>query len=124
MRRLHAMGLLAPFVGVAIACGTDSHLYQGRLFREERACLASTTALDVVEGDGVRICGPICLSQPHADGGRSIYVSSECGPFPYLFDASSSDPACGPALDALGRSDSCLSDGGSSNPLPRDAATD
>jgi hypothetical protein len=103
------------------ACGVDgTHIYRGRLFVEARNCLGTTSSVDVVEGDepptGTE-CAPACLAQRRAEGGRTIYVSTMCGPYPFDFDTSGSDPACGAALAALGRDDTCLSDGGSTAPV-------
>lgn len=119
-RRLFALGLVsfATIAVYALACGDPSHVYEGRLFVERRGCLGTTASVDVVEGDPAGDCGPTCLAQPHNDGGRSIYVSRMCGPFPFGFDPSGSDPACPAALAALERNDTCLVDGGSTHPLP------
>jgi hypothetical protein len=105
-------------IATALACGDGSHIFEGRLFRPDRSCLASTSSIDVVEGDPPGDCGPICLAQPLADGGRAIYVATMCAPYPFAFDASGADLLCPPALASLERSDSCLTDGGSTNPLP------
>jgi hypothetical protein len=127
-RRLFALGLapLAMLVECAFACGEPSHIFEGRLFVEERECLGTKSSVDVVEGDTPAECGPTCLAQPLADGGRSIYVATMCGPYPYGFDASGSDPLCPRALAALARNDTCFVDGGSSSPAstPADAASD
>lgn len=98
------------------ACGDESHVFEGRLFLEGRKCLGTNASVDVVEGSPPGSCGPRCLSQHHADGGRSLYVSTMCGPFPFDFDSSGTDPGCGDALAALARNDTCLLDGGSSAP--------
>lgn len=117
---------IVVILGLAASCGDPSHVFEGRLFVEGRECLGTTASVDVVEGDRPGDCGPICLSQPLADGGRALYVASMCGPFPYKFDSSGTDPKCPTALAAFARNDTCLLDGGSSNPLPppADAGTD
>ena len=54
--RLSWRAFLALFgvIGLlAFACGDGSHIYFGRLFVEERECLATESALDVVEGRNV-----------------------------------------------------------------------
>ena len=112
---LCAFALLAAY---GLACGDPSHVYEGRLFVERRQCLGTTASVDVVEGDPPGSCGPTCLAQPQSDGGRAIYVSTMCGPYPFAFDASGSDPACPQALAALERNDTCLVDGGSTSPAP------
>ncbi len=121
--RAIAVAIAAPAIVciVHISCGDTSHIFQGRFYLRDRACLGTTSSIDVVEGDVPPSCPPACLAQPLADGGRSIYVSSMCAPYPYLFDASSSDPLCPPALDAWNRNDTCLSDGGSTHPASSDA---
>ncbi len=120
---------LAAVVGgllpaVVAACGDPSHIFEGRLFVEDRdrACLGTTSSVDVVEGDPPGTCSAVCLAQGHADGGRSIYVSTMCGRYPFMFDASGSDPSCPAALAALERDDTCLVDGGSANPSLVDEA--
>lgn len=117
-RETIALGIVT-FAGLcALHCGDPSHVYEGRLFLEARDCLGTTASVDVVEGDMPGNCGPTCLTQPSSDGGRAIYVSTMCGPYPFGFDASASDPACPRALAALERNDTCLVDGGSSSPAP------
>jgi hypothetical protein len=100
------------------ACGDASHIYEGRLYREDRQCLATKSSVDVVEGEAPGDCGARCLVQRTTDGSRAIYVSTMCAPFPFNFDATGSDPACADALAALTRNDTCLTDGGSTAPLP------
>ena len=116
--------LAAVVVLVAFACGDGSHIYFARLFVEGRDCLATESALDVVEGDeAVATCATTCLTRA-VDGGRITYVSNVCGPFPQGFDVSGQDPTCARAIDAQRRNDTCLSDGGSTRPLPKDAGED
>lgn len=98
-------------------------MFEGQLFVERRACLGTPSSIDVVDGERAGDCGPTCLVQLLADGGRTIYVSTMCAPYPFAVDASGTDPACSKALAALGRSDVCLLDGGSSNP-PSDTTSD
>jgi hypothetical protein len=122
-----ALATLPAFLLVGLgACGNGSHVFEGRLFVEGRRCLGTTASVDVVDGERPGACRPVCLAQPYPDGGRAIYVSTMCGPYPFAFDASGSDPACPSALDALARGDTCLTDGGSSAPASpsADAATD
>ncbi len=102
-----------------VACGNPSHVFEARLFVEQRQCLGTKASVDVVDGEPPSSpCAPTCLVQPQSDGGRAIYVSTMCGPYPFGFDASGSDPACPAALDALARKDTCFVDGGSSSPAP------
>lgn len=118
---LAAAASVAAVLG-ALACGGEgSHVYEGRLFDEARGCFMSKTSLDVVSGDAPGDCGPRCLVQNLPDGGRTVYGATMCAPFPFNFDATGTHPACPAALAALARGDACLSDGGSTNPLPRPA---
>jgi hypothetical protein len=121
-RRLVWCSVLVPLLLVvihAIACGDPSHVFEGRYYLQHRDCLGTTASIDVVEGDSPeRPCPAVCLAQPQSDGGRAIYVTAMCAPYPHLFDASGNDSLCSPALAALARSDTCLVDGGSAHPLP------
>ena len=83
--------------------------------------------MDVTSGDDPGTCGAICLLQRRAEGGRAVYVSTMCPPYPASeFDLSGKDPVCARALAALARNDTCLSDGGTTRPLPpvADASAD
>ncbi|MBX3204635.1 MAG: hypothetical protein KF764_06170 [Labilithrix sp.] len=125
LRRLFVLAAaLAMLVAYAIACGDPSHIFEGRLYVERRSCLGTTASVDVVEGAGGGNCGPTCLTQPHTDGGRAVYVATMCAPYPFGFDASGSDFACPAALAALERGDTCLLDGGSANPAPAEEPAD
>lgn len=101
-----------------IACGDPSHIYEGRAYLESRDCLGTTSSVDVVEGERPGSCGPVCLAHGHPDGGRTLYVSTMCAPYPFQFDASGRDPSCPAALAALGRDDTCNVDGTSTHPIP------
>jgi hypothetical protein len=121
VRRLFLGSLL---VAVAIACGDPSHIFEGREFVDARDCVGTTSIVDVVEGEKpVQICAPICLSQGHPDGGRTLYVSTMCAPYPFQYDAAGTDPACPAALAAFGRDDTCNADGTSTHPI-QDAAAE
>jgi len=112
--------MLASLAAIVHACGDPSHIYEGRQFDESRKCLLSKSSLDVVEGDRPAECEARCLiaTQRAADGSRAVYVATMCAPYPFGFDAGGGDPSCAPALAATARKDSCLSDGGSTNPRP------
>jgi hypothetical protein len=99
------------------ACGESSHVYEGRLYHEDRHCLATTSSVDVVAGDRPGDCAPTCLLQPLRDGGRSVYVATMCGPYPVGLRITN-EPPCDEALAALSRRDTCKADGGSTNPVP------
>jgi hypothetical protein len=114
MKRLLALALFA--------CDDPTHVYEGRLYRADRDCLATTSSVDVVNGDRPGDCGTQCLSQSLRDGGHAVYIASMCGPFPFGFDPSGSAPECPAALAALSRNDTCKVDGTSTN--PRDAGSD
>jgi hypothetical protein len=110
------------------SCKDDgTHVYVGRLFLEARDCVATSSSVDVLAGDEPGTCAPICMLQPRAEGGRAVYVSTMCPPYPEPdFDLSGSDPVCVRALAALARNDTCLSDGGTTHPIPpiADASAD
>jgi hypothetical protein len=106
-------------------CGDPSHVYDGRLYREDRDCFGTTSALDVVTGDDPGTCEPTCFVQTSPEAGRAYYVSRMCAPYPATgFDRPAGDPVCARALAAYARNDTCFVDGGTSNPLPRDASAD
>ncbi len=107
-----------------LACGSDegTHVYLARFYLEARDCLGTPSSIDVISGEEPGTCAPICLRQIRADGGRAIYASTTCPPYPGPdFDKTGSDPACPAAIAALARGDTCLSDGGSTKPQPRPA---
>jgi hypothetical protein len=99
------------------ACGESSHVYEARLYDEARRCLATTSSVDVVTGDRPGTCAPTCFVQPLRDGGRSIYVSTMCGPYPFGFRVTT-EPPCDEAIAALSRDDTCKADGTSTHPQP------
>jgi hypothetical protein len=113
------------YVALAIAaCGETTHVYSGRLYVEDRDCVATTSSIEVVEGDPAPdTCAPACLVQRTTpDGTRPVYVSKMCPPVPFGFDTDAKDPRCAPALAAFERNDTCFTDGGSS--APADAGRD
>jgi hypothetical protein len=117
------VSLMVPIACIVhmIACGDPSHIYQGRLYLEHRGCLGTTSSIDVVEGEDPGSCPALCLLQKLPDGGRAVYLSTMCAPYPFGFDTAGTDPVCAAALAALGRDDTCLTDGGSSAPAPPEA---
>ncbi|CAN5924353.1 hypothetical protein BH11MYX4_BH11MYX4_00400 [soil metagenome] len=127
---LTAAAGLSLFMGMMhlSSCKDDgTHVYVGRLYVEGRDCLGTSSSVDVVSGDDPGTCDPICMIQPRAEGGRAVYVSTECPPYPAPdFDLTGKDPICARALAALGRNDTCLSDGGTTKPVPppTDASAD
>lgn len=116
------LSVLASVV-LALACGDRSHLFEGRFYVESRDCVGTTSSIDVVEGDSPARCNPTCLVQPPRSERPSIYVSTMCAPYPFGFESNGFDPRCPSAVAAFERNDTCLADGGSTNPLPSDAAT-
>lgn len=102
-----------------------AHVYEGRFYVEERDCLGTISTLDVVDGPPPdQYCPAVCLVQRQPEGGRAIYTSIMCAPYPFGFDLSGTDPKCAMALAAQARNDTCLSDGGSSAPAPKIDAGD
>ena len=118
-RKLLALGLIA-------ACGDPSHVFTGRLYVSDRDCVATKSSIEVVEGDPAEeSCAPTCLVQRTTPNGtRPVYVTTMCPPIPFGFDNDGSDPRCAAALASFARNDTCLTDGGSSAPLPKDAGVD
>lgn len=102
------------------ACGSDPvHVYQGRLYVKDRDCLGTPSSIDVVSGSDPGDCAPTCLLDTlAADASDTLYVSTMCAPYPYGIEPSGTDPSCATALAAFERDDTCLSDGGSTHPLP------
>lgn len=127
MTRARGCVAALAFVGfaAALACGSGrSHVYAGRLYREARDCVDTTTSIDVVDGPEPGVCAPTCLLGPAATASapRPVYVSTMCAPYPPLFDSSQTAAVCAAALAAASRGDTCTGDAGSSN--PRDASSD
>jgi hypothetical protein len=108
------------------ACGETTHVFSGRLYVDDRDCVATKSSIEVVEGDpAAENCAPTCLVQRTTpDGRRPVYVTTMCPPIPFGFDSDGKDPRCAAALSAFTRNDTCLTDGGSSAPLPKDAGVD
>lgn len=129
-----AIAVLAPIAAItcmlhATSCKDDgTHVYLGQLYVEHRGCLGTTSSVDVISGGDPGTCAPICLVQKRGDGGQATYVATMCPPYPsgVEFDTSGTDPSCPGALAALSRKDTCLSDGGSTHPVPpiRDAGAE
>lgn len=117
----------ALLIGLSIAaCGETTHVYSGRLYVEQRDCVATKSSIEVTSGDPApESCAPTCLVQRTTpDGTRPVYVSTMCPPIPFGFDTDGADPRCAAALAAFARNDTCFADGGSSAPQPRDASVD
>jgi hypothetical protein len=112
-------------IGLAVACGTTSHIYPGNLFDRARGCLDPVSSVDVVTGaDPGSGCPVTCLVSTTADAGvYTLYVSNECAPFPPFYDTSGKDPDCARAIAAFTLGPQCLSDGGVSGGPP-DAGAD
>jgi hypothetical protein len=121
VRRLLVISLIA-------ACGPEggTHVYLGRLYVQDRDCVATTSSMDVVEGEPApETCAPTCFVQRTDPArGKPVYVSTMCPPLPFGFDTDGQDARCPAALAAFARNDTCLADGGSSAPLPKDAGVD
>jgi hypothetical protein len=114
-----AVAAIACITHVAACKNEGTYVYLGRFYLESRACLGTTSSIDVLSGEAPgTTCEPVCLVQRRADGGRAVYVSTMCPPYPPAeFDTSGQEPVCAQALAALSRGDTCATDGGSSQPL-------
>lgn len=117
--------VLFVFASIA-ACGETTHVFSGRLYRDDRDCVATKSSIEVVEGDPApETCAPTCLVQRTTpEGSRPVYVTTMCPPIPFGFDTDGADPRCAAALAAFARNDTCLADGGSTAALPKDAGVD
>jgi hypothetical protein len=121
-RILTAIGCLsigAFAFAITFACTNNtSHIYLGRPYDDQRQCLGDTAGVDVVSGNDPGLgCDPTCLIGK-LDETNTVYVSTECPPFPMFFDTTGTDPRCAGALAASARNDICNDDGGgSSNPV-------
>lgn len=120
MRSAFVATVSASLMLSAWACTDNvSHLFVANGFDPARSCTLPSTAVDVVEGDDPGIgCAPVCLADPTEDGGITIYTSTMCTPYPQGIATDGTHPLCAAALAARARGDNCLSDGGTSNPVP------
>lgn len=125
VRRAGLLGIwvLAAALGAfAAACDERPvHSFLARRWDPARGCLDRSTVLDVVLGDA-GTCAPHCLVQ-RAEAGTVTYLTIECPPYLPGVDPTELDPTCALAKNALARGDTCLSDGGQTNPPP-DAGAD
>ncbi len=115
---------VASVVMAAWACsGARSHVFPAQRYVAERRCLLSAASIDVVDGkDTGGGCALKCLvAPPEEDAGRAVYVSTQCPPYPPLFDTTGTSTTCREAIGAADRDDLCLPDGGSTHP-PVDTA--
>jgi hypothetical protein len=132
VRRAAAVfGCLAAVVACAafaVHCDgeSSSHPYSARQYVPDRDCVLNPIAIDVVSGPMPGDCTPACLvgSGTFQDGSINTWVSKMCPPLPRSFDTTGANPVCGKALAAFAREDYCTTDGGSTNPIPKDAGAD
>jgi hypothetical protein len=120
---------LAAILALTLAaCSSEerSHIYAGRLYEADRACLDSVTSIDVVDGPLPETpCAPLCVVAPVTDAAQpAVYISTMCAPFPPAFDTSGTDSRCARALATYTQNATCLADGGIANAFPPDASTD
>jgi len=110
------LAMLGVVLGAA-SCDDGTHVYSASQYDPAHQCLGPAQTLDVVSGgDPGSGCALKCLVS--TSGGGAIYVSSQCPPYPPLFDTSGAQTGCDEALAAGERGDTCLGDGGSSHPPP------
>jgi len=117
------MKALLALLLVLTSCDSGSmYVYTVGLYNPQLDCIIDFEGIDVIEGnDPGSTCTPKCIVGQDVDGDTLVSATTECGPPPYGFDVSGSNPLCPNAMAALTRSDYCLDGGGSSNPL--DAGT-
>lgn len=82
-------------------CDTSSaHVFVARYLEPDAGCLDPYAAIDVIDGTGSGSgCAPRCLA-----GTQSVFVSTDCPPFPIGYDVSDeaqTSPTCQAALAAL-----------------------
>lgn len=109
---------VAALLAALAVAGCDDRPVRGFLARRwdpARGCLERSAVLDVVVTDA-GVCPRHCLVQRN-EAGTTTYVTLECPPYVPGLDPTELDPTCKPAKDAFDRGDTCLADGGSTNPL-------
>lgn len=122
-----ALAALAAAAASAPACDGGTYVYIGYVYEPSRDCVEDgQSAVDVIAGSPPGDCQPVCILQALSDGGREVFVSKECGPYPAQADVSGKDPVCVKALAAQARGASCSD---ASAPLgsasaPQDAGAD
>jgi hypothetical protein len=121
-----ALVIAAAGAGVlgAVATGCDERpvrTFLARRWNPALGCLDRSTVLDVVVTDA-GTCPRHCLVQ-RGEAGTVTYITLECPPYLPGLDPTELDPTCKLAKDAFDRGDTCLPDGGQTNPPP-DAAAD
>ncbi len=117
--------VLLSLLGLTVACDSGSYyIYMVNAYDSQRDCVSSAEALDIEIGqDPGSSCNAQCIVgaddslDGSLDGTLVAYATTMCGPTPYGFDTTQSNPLCSSALLALARSDYCLTDGGSTNPF-------
>lgn len=102
------------------ACTTDpTYVYRATPFDTSTGCLGTPVSLDVIQGPLPADCPPACLVQSSTrDGGRSVYVSRTCAPYPPELDSTGTVPECSRALLAAAQSSGCVPEGGVDSGLP------
>jgi hypothetical protein len=91
------------------ACSTDpTYVYRAKPFDASTGCLGVTVSLDVIEGPIPSECPPVCLVQANADGGKAVYVSRTCAPYPPQLDSTGTAPECSRALIAAAEANGCV----------------
>jgi hypothetical protein len=116
VRHASAIGCACALWIVAACRDNTSHILQGRLYIDARDCLGTPSSVDVVSGADPGTCPAACLVQNTGEGGRAVYVVTTCPPYSPDYDTAGRDPACPKALAAFSRDDTCIADGGSTNP--------
>jgi hypothetical protein len=108
----------AATFALVVACGdARSHIFIGRPYDPTRQCLGDTGSIDIVSGPDPGLGCPATCLIGKLDETSTVYVSTQCQPFPMFFDTSGADPRCAGALAASARDDICDDEGGSSNPI-------
>jgi hypothetical protein len=107
----------------AVACDdTGPYLFLAQQYEPGNMCVDNYAVIDNIDGDDPgALCSPVCLTNMGI-----YYITTECPPYPYGFDAEGQDGAvdetCMTALAAFARADLCVDGGPPTNPL--DASPD
>ena len=100
--------------GLLAACSEDvvGHIFRGRKYHEDEACLEKPGAVDIVSGnDPGEGCPVGCLVRNERDGGRSVYLATTCPPYPPDFARSDETEVCKAASRALAKNVACTDAG-------------
>jgi hypothetical protein len=90
--------LVFPAVLAVASCDEpDVHILSGQLYLPQNACIEPVAGVDVIEGPATGDnCGPLCLTINEGDA-TSIYVTTQCPPYPGDYTVEGVDATTGDA---------------------------